>query len=173
MRRLLLTLALALALGLSASASAETKLLAGIDHSDKTKISFGLAVSLGGPLWSVNSLDFNLSEGEKKVEPMIAALFDLRKLPIPLLNRIPAKAGPILGPEYEWTDEGSPTGDALGYFKGAIGGVFSVALDKEGQSGVLGYYKAAIKLDDALTAPLGPSVGFRLWIPFASISGLL
>lgn len=171
MRKSLLTIAIAV--GLAGSLSAETKLLAGVDHSDKTKFSFGLAISLGGPLWSVSSLDFNLSEGEKKVEPMIAALFDLRKLPIPLLNKLPAKAGPILGPEYEWTDEGSLTGEALGYLKGAIGGVFSIALDKEGQSGLLGYYKAAIKLDDALTAPLGPAIGIRLWIPFASVAGLL
>lgn len=171
MRRSLL--ALAVAIGLAGSLSAETKFLAGVDHSDKTKFSFGLAISLGGPFWSISSLDFNLSEGEKKVEPMLAALFNLQSLPIPLLNKLPGKLGPILGPEYEWTDEGTGTGEAIAYLKGAIGGVYSVPLDREGQSGLLAYYKAAIKLDDAVTAPLGPAVGVRLWIPFGSIAGLL
>jgi len=166
-------LAVALAIGFTASASAQIKLVIGADKSDKLKYSIGLAIPIGGPLWSITSFDMNLTEGEKKVEPMIAALFDVQKLPLPLLNKLPIKAGPIFGPEFEWTDEGTFTDKAQAYVKAAIGGAISIPFDSARGSGLVAYYKAAVSLDDAVTAPLGPSFGFRFFTPFSAIADLL
>lgn len=169
MRRILATLALFLALSLPVSAG--VKLLGGVDHSDKTRWSTGLAVQISDVLWSITSLDFNMKEGEKKVEPMLAALFDAEDLPLPLLRELPIKIGPILGPEFEYTDEGTGTGEALAYLKGAIGGAVSYSFDTTGQSGIVGYYKAAVSFDaDASTTPLSPSVGLRLFVDISALN---
>ena len=164
LKRLTLIVAVLVIIGFGGSASGGPKLLLGADYSDKLSFSVGASFQISSLLHSITSFDMNLSEGEKKLEPMIAALF---RLPIP--GRF--KLGPILGPEIEHTDEGTFTGEALTYIKGAVGIVGSFAFNKEATSGLVAYYKAAIKLDDALTAPLGPSFGGRLFFDMSLLSG--
>lgn len=150
--------------GLAGGVSAGPKILAGVDQGDKIKLSLGMAIQITPLIWSITSFDMNLAEGEKKLQPMLAALF---RLPLP----VRLKVGPILGPEFEYTDEGTLTGDALTYIKGGVGFVASLAFNEAATTGIIGYYKASISFDDATTTPLGPSFGGRFFLDISLLSG--
>ena len=165
MRRLTLIVAVLIMIGFGGSVSAGPKLLIGADYSDKIRFSAGVSFQISSLIHSITSFDMNFSEGEKKFEPMLAALF---RVPISGLR---LKVGPILGPEIEHTDEGTFTGEALTYIKGAAGIAATLAFNKEATSGLVAYYKAAIRLDDATTTPLGPSFGGRLFFDISLLSG--